>query len=78
MERAGEERLLRLRELVDDCTKILNILETNAASGEQHFWSVYEKYSWAKGPGKGETASLWYRMRLYALRLWDESGQILR
>lgn len=32
---------------------------------------MHRKYQWAKPPPKGAKASVWYRMRLLTLRLWE-------
>lgn len=68
----------RLQELLDDCRTIGNIVEGKEDSCETDFWEIYKKYAWAKAPHKGETATLWYKMRLFTLRLWDESSRILQ
>jgi hypothetical protein len=68
----------RLQELLDDCKTIGKIVEGKEDSCETDFWEIYKKYAWAKAPHKGETATLWYKMRLFTLRLWDESSRILQ
>jgi hypothetical protein len=39
--------------------------------GAELLRNLYFHYSAAPGPGKGERASLWYRMRNHVLHLWD-------
>jgi len=78
MKRANRKEKERLQELLDDCKYILDIVEGKEDSCEAEFWEIYKRYAWAKAPHKGETASLWYRMRLFTLRLWDESSRILK
>jgi hypothetical protein len=68
----------KLQELLDDCRTIGKIVEGKEDSCETDFWEIYKKYAWAKAPHKGETATLWYKMRLFTLRLWDESSRILQ
>jgi len=68
----------RLRELLVDCDTILDIVEGKENGCEKEFWEIYKRYAWAKAPHKGETATLWYKMRLFTLRLWDESSRILK
>jgi hypothetical protein len=68
----------KLQELLNDCRMIGDIVEGKEDSCETDFWEIYKKYAWAKAPHKGETATLWYKMRLFTLRLWDESSRILQ
>lgn len=78
MKNARKKEREHLQELLNDCKTILDIVEGKEDSCEKEFWEIYKKYAWAKAPHKGETASLWYKMRLFTLRLWDESSKILK
>lgn len=78
MKGANRREKGKLQELLDDCKIILDVIEGREDSCEKDFWEIYKRYAWAKAPHKGETASLWYRMRLFTLRLWDESSRILK
>jgi len=69
---ASAEDTTKLRDLLQDCAWILNILEREQADGEKELWELYSKYAAAKGPQKGEKASIWYKMRLFTLGLWDK------
>ncbi len=77
MKKANGKEKGKLQELLGDCGTILDIIEGREDSSENEFWETYKKYAWAKAPHKGETASIWYKMRLFTLRLWDESSRIL-
>jgi transposase-like protein len=78
MKKRSRNQRGKFEELLQDCRTILDIVEGKEDSCEAEFWEIYKRYAWAKAPHKGETASLWYKMRLFTLRLWDESSRILR
>jgi len=78
MKKRSRKERGRFEELLHDCRTILEIVEGKEDSCEAEFWEIYKRYAWAKAPHKGETASLWYKMRLFTLRLWDESSRILK
>jgi transposase-like protein len=44
--------------------------------GAELLRELYFHYSGAPGPGKGERASIWYRMRNHVLHLWDNWKRI--
>jgi transposase-like protein len=69
---AGERE--KIQEVIDDCKNIRDLVEGRDKRRGDELWEIYTRYSWATGPGKGEEATLWYRMRLFALRLWDKSS----
>ena len=73
MKEADEGDREKIRELIDDCRSIRRLVQGWKERGADELWEIYTKYTWANGPGKGEEATLWYRMRLFALRLWDRS-----
>ena len=72
----GRERE-KLQQLLEDCETILKILAGKERSYESSFWEMYKRYAWAKVPYKGERATIFYRMRLFVLRLWDKYGKLL-
>jgi hypothetical protein len=78
MKRKSRNQRGKFEELLQDCRTILDAVEGREKSTEGEFWNIYMKYKVAKAPRKGETASLWYKMRLFTLRLWDQSPKILR
>ena len=78
MKKRSRKERGKFEELLQDCRTILEIVEGKEDSCEAEFWEIYKRYAWAKAPHKGETASLWYKMRLFTLRLWDQSSQIFK
>jgi transposase-like protein len=78
MKKRSRDQRGRFEELLQDCRTILDAVEGREKSTEGEFWNIYMKYKVAKAPRKGETASLWYKMRLFTLRLWDQSPKILK
>jgi hypothetical protein len=72
LEAAGRKEKKMLEELLADCNAILDIVEGREDTCEAKSWEIYKRYAWARPPRKGETASLWYRMRLFTLDFWDK------
>jgi len=75
---ATTQERIRLQVLIDDCSAIAGIFEGKKEVSERGLWQIYRRYAQAKAPGKGGKATIWYRMRLFTLKLWDESNRIVR
>jgi hypothetical protein len=73
----GEEKE-RLQGILDDCSTILDIVEDRRHNCETEFYEIHRRYARAKAPHKGETATLWYKMRLFTLGLWDKWSKLLQ
>lgn len=78
LKRAKPAEKARLQGLIDDCRAIIDIIEGRKEVSEKEFWEIYKDYTQAKAPGKGGTATIWYKMRLLTLRLWDQSNRIVK
>lgn len=78
---SSNEREVRIRgdpqELIKDCLAIKEIVKELGEEGPKELERLHFKYLWAKPPGKGEKATLWYRMRLLTLRLWEEWKRLI-
>ena len=61
----------QLQQLTDDLETVHVLVRELPADGAAKLWSVHERYRDAAPPGKGETASIDYRMRLFTLRLME-------
>ena len=59
------------QELIADCERVRALVKQAMPEGEAALGELHHKYQWAKPPPKGAKASLWYRMRLLTLRLWE-------
>jgi hypothetical protein len=77
MKSANRKERTKLQELLDDLRAALHVAEESNNDCEPKFWAMYKKYAHAKSPQKGERATIWYKMRLFTLRLWDRSSRIL-
>lgn len=78
MKNPKEQEGGRLNELVDHCRSVLDIIEDRKDSYEKEFWEIYKRHAWTKPPNKGDTATLWYKMRLFTLSLWDRWSKTLQ
>lgn len=78
VKKATRKEKERLQELLDDCETILDIIEDRKDDCEREFYEIYKRYERVKAPHKGETATLWYKMRLFTLGLWDKWSRVLR
>jgi transposase-like protein len=56
--------------------QIISSLKSLDAGGKQGLWEVFQKYKHARPPGKGQTASAEYRLRLLSQDLLDEWHKI--
>lgn len=59
------------QELIEDSLLVKELVGELAERGPPELERLHLKYVWAKPPGKGERASLWYRMPMLTLRLWE-------
>jgi hypothetical protein len=67
---------VRPERLVVDLQTIQSIVEAHPHDGEQQLADLYKRYCAAPAPQKDEKASMWYRTRLLALRLWGNWARL--
>lgn len=59
------------QQLVADLEKVQGLIEGHPHDGEKQLEALYQLYCTAPAPREGEKATMWYRMRLLALDLWN-------
>jgi transposase-like protein len=58
-------------DLLEDLEQLEWTIVGHPEHGAELLRNLYFRYSAAPGPGKGERASIWYRMRNHVLHLWN-------
>jgi transposase-like protein len=66
-----EELEISSDDLLEDLEQLEWTIVGHPEHGAELLRNLYFHYSAAPGPGKGERASIWYRMRNHVLHLWD-------
>ncbi len=59
-----------------DLEKVEEIIRDHPADGEEQLEQLYLAYCGAPSPKEGEKATMWYRMRLMVLDLWEDWRRI--
>jgi transposase-like protein len=62
--------------LLEDLEQLEWMIVGHPEHGADLLRELYFHYSAAPRPGKGEQASIWYRMRNHVLHLWDNWGRL--
>ena len=63
-------------QLLSDLEEVQWIIEGHPHDGQERLEGLYQRYCAAPAPREGEKATLWYRMRLLTLHLWDNWSRL--
>ena len=63
-------------QLLEDLAELEWIILGHPGSGEKMLEKLHLRYAHAPAPRQGETATIWYRMRLLTLHLWNHWKKI--
>jgi hypothetical protein len=66
----------QLAQLEAELEQIRELVRALPGAGGRELERLHRGYLWAAGPGKGDTASAAYRMRLCTLELWQHWSQL--
>jgi len=61
-----------LEQFVADLETVQWLVETHPYDGKEQLERLHQLYCQAPAPREGEEATMWYRMRLLTLDLWDD------
>jgi len=61
-----------VEDFLADLEKVQWLIETHPHDGQKQLEELHLAYCQAPAPREGEKASMWYRMRLLALDLWED------
>jgi len=65
-----------LEQFVDDLETVQWLVETHPHDGKEQLEALHQLYCQAPAPREGEEATMWYRMRLLTLDLWDDWSRL--
>jgi hypothetical protein len=71
-----EELEISADEVLEDLEQLEWTIIGHPEHGAELLKELYFHYSAAPRPGKGERASIWYRMRNHVLHLWDNWSRL--
>jgi transposase-like protein len=63
-------------QLVADLQTVQGLIEGHPHDGEKQLAALYQRYCAAPAPREGEKATMWYRMRLSVLHLWNNWSRL--
>jgi hypothetical protein len=63
-------------QLVADLETVQGLIEGHPHDGEKQLAALYQCYCLAPAPREGEKATMWYRMRLLVLHLWNNWSRL--
>jgi transposase-like protein len=63
-------------QLVADLETVQGLIEAHPHDGEKQLAALYQRYCAAPAPREGEKATMWYRMRLLVLHLWNNWSRL--
>lgn len=66
----------QIDQLAHEMERIRQLVRELPADGNQKMEQLHRRYLHAESPGKGEQASVAYRMRLLTLELWEHWGKL--
>jgi transposase-like protein len=67
---------LNPQRLVTDLETVQELIEGHPHDGERQLAALYQRYCAAPAPREGEKATMWYRMRLLVLHLWNNWSRL--
>jgi len=65
-----------LEQFLADLERVQWLVETHPHDGEEQLEALHQHYCQAPAPREGEKATMWYRMRLLTLDLWDDWSRL--